>query len=335
MLWAVAPILTVSFFILIALVPFAGAQSTSSHVVTEGADASLRRLEVGGQVADIRTGCIGQPHCSLPSFGLGAGASLNLNPHFAVDANYNKTPESGSSTNIAGGNASEFLLGARAEVRARHYGFFVKAQPGYLRWSSVITGVISAPTPTAPFTPFNFSYGTSIHFASALGGGFEYSPNDRIHLRAEVSDLLVSYSATTWNNNLQPSIGIYAGLGRPIYWRPPVYRAETAHSFRDAPNSVLFLGSVLAMTADAVTTQRFISHGVLEGDPFARPLVKYGWSGQISAMSLEVSAEVVAMYALHRIGQHWLERLVPVGLATTHGIFAYKNAQLSFSTPAN
>jgi hypothetical protein len=89
------------------------------------------------------------------------------------------------------------------------------------------------------------------------------------------------------------------------------------------------------MTADAVTTQRFISHGLQEGDPFARPLVKYGWSGQISAMSLDASAEAVAMYALHRIGQHRLERMVPVGVATTHGIFAYNNTKLSYNTPVN
>jgi hypothetical protein len=329
--------LTVSFFILIAFVPFAGAQSLSSQVVTEGSDASLRRLEVGGQVADIRTGCIGQPRCSLPSSGLGAGASLNLNPNFAVDANFNVTPESSTTgaTYLVGGHASEFLLGARAEVRARHYGFFLKAQPGYFTWSNVVTKVAFS-TPTT----FTFSYGKSTRFASAVGAGFEYSPYGRIHLRAEVSDLIIRYpatfySATSWTNNLQPSIGIYAGVGRPIDWRPPVYRAETAHSFRDAPNSVLFLGSVLAMTADAITTQRSISHGLQEGDPFARPLVKYGWSGQISAMSLEIAAEAVGMYALHRIGQHRVERMVPVGLATTHGIFAYKNTKVSYNTTVN
>ena len=131
------PTLTVSFFLLIAFVPFAGGQSPSSQVIiAEGSDASLRRFEVGGQVADIRTGCIGQPRCSLPSFGLGAGASLNLNSHFVVDANFNVTPESSTgATYLVGGHASEFLLGARAEVRARHYGFFLKAQPGYFNWS--------------------------------------------------------------------------------------------------------------------------------------------------------------------------------------------------------
>ena len=90
------------------------------------------------------------------------------------------------------------------------------------------------------------------------------------------------------------------------------------------------------MTADAITTQRFISHGVQEGDPFARPLVKYGWSGQISAMSLEIAAEAVGMYALHRIGQHRLERiLLPACLATTHGIFAHNNAKISYQTHVN
>jgi hypothetical protein len=39
------------------------------------------------------------------------------------------------------------------------------------------------------------------------------------------------------------------------------------------------------------------------------------------------------MYGLHRIHQRWVERLVPVGLAVTHGILAYNNTKLSHRQP--
>jgi hypothetical protein len=89
------------------------------------------------------------------------------------------------------------------------------------------------------------------------------------------------------------------------------------------------------MTADAITTQRFISNGIQEGDPIARPLVKYGWSGQISLMALETGAEIVAMYGLHRIHQHLIERMIPASLATAHAVFSYNNAHLSNGKSAN
>jgi hypothetical protein len=77
------------------------------------------------------------------------------------------------------------------------------------------------------------------------------------------------------------------------------------------------------MTADAITTQRFISRGKIESAPIARPFVKYGWSGQISIEALETGAEISAMYGLHRIRHHWLEKLIPISLSTAHAIFAY------------
>jgi len=244
---------------------------------------------------------------------------MNLNQHFSLDANFLITPQSASYvTNTFGGHASELLLGARAEVRARHYGFFLKAQPGYFSWSHLITGV-------AYRTP---SVGERTYFVSNVGAGLEYSPSARIHLRGEVSDLVLHEGGSSWTNNLQPSAGIYYGLGKQIQWKPPVYEAKRTHPFDDTPNLILITGSALAMTADAITTQRDLTRGDREGDPFARPLVKYGWSGEISAMALEIGAEILGMYGLHRIGQHRVERLVPVSLAIAHGIFAYNNANV-------
>jgi hypothetical protein len=320
-------LITVSW--LLAFTPYVQAEDSRSPANSaHPSDTGLRRFELGIQTSDVRTGCIGSVEsCPLPSFGLGAGGAMNLNQHFALDANFLVTPQSASYiTDKFGGHASELLVGARAEVRARHYGFFVKVQPGYFSWSHLITGV-TFPTPST----FVFSYGRRTYFATDAGAGFEFSPSARIHLRGEVTDLVLHEGRAGWTNNLQPSAGVYYGLGRQIQWKPPVYKARRAHRFADSPNLVLLTTNVMAMTADAITTQQGLARGDREGDPFARPLVKYGWSGEISAMALEIGAETLGMYGLHRLGQHRVERLVPVSLTVIHAIFAYNNTNVKGS----
>jgi hypothetical protein len=299
--------------------PLCGQDNAAPPLATRQADNSLRRFELGVSVADIRTGCIGTPYpCHIPSFGLGLGGAMNLNRYFAFDANVNVTPGIGPSTGIAGGHATEILIGVRAEVRAKHYGYFLDAQPGILNWNQAITKVVTV-------NPLNLSLSGVNRFVSDVGAGFEYSPTARIHVRGEVADLVMRNGQYSWTNNLQPSAGVYVGLGKAIDWTPPAYDAKKSHRFFDRGNVVLITGSALGATADGITTQRFIAHGVGEGDPFARPLVKYGWSGQISIEALEMGGEILGMYGLHRIGKHWIERLIPVCDATTHGILAYKN----------
>jgi hypothetical protein len=290
------------------------------------ADTGLRRYELGFNTDDIRTFCVGEKNCYLPAFSVGAGATLNWNQRFAFDANLNVTTGTGNgATNIAGGRTVEVLAGLRGEIRARHYGYFLKAQPGLLYWDNVITNVVRS-TPST----FSFVYSGRTRFVSDVGGGMEYSPTPRIHLRGEFADLVMRYSSTNWLNNLQPSAGVYVSLGRPIDWNPPVYNAAAVHPFFDAANIVLLTVSVLGMSADAITTQRGLARGRGEADPIARPLVKYGWSGQISLEGLETGAEIAGMYGLHRTGHHWVERTVPVCLAVAHAVAAYQNARTGY-----
>ncbi len=288
-----------------------------------------KRFEFGTKVADMRTGCIGSKNCPEPSFGVGVGGALNLSPHIAVDADFLKTPQSATGeTNSDGGHASEFLIGARAEVRAKRYGYYLKAQPGYFRWSSTITSVVY-PTPTT----FAFNFGPITHFAADIGAGAEYSPGGRFHIRGEVTDLVLRYSHTYWTNDLQTAVGIYVSSGQTLRWAPPIYNARAVHPFWNSTNKTLLAVSLLATTADAITTQQFIKRGVSEGDPLARPFVKYGWSGQISLMSLEIGSETLVMYSLHRMGQHWIERILPSGISLTHGILAYNNTKINKRNP--
>jgi hypothetical protein len=44
---------------------------------------------------------------------------------------------------------------------------------------------------------------------------------------------------------------------------------------------------------------------------------------------------VLGMYGLHRMNQHWIERLLPVCVGTAHGILAYNNTKVSYRTAAN
>ena len=286
-------------------------------------DAGIRRFELGGQIADMRTVCISTGSCIEPAFGLGAGGAINFDRHFSLDAVMNVT--TGVSTEysgVEGGRGSEFLVGPRVETRAKHYGFYVEAKPGWMHWDHVVESQPSAPSYTPVFGGHNL-------FASTVGGGVEYSPWSRIHFRTEVSDLVLRNGPGVWGNHLQADSGVYIGLGKPVSWQPPVYEARSAHSFLDKPNLLLLSASTLAIAADGITTQRFIRRGFQEGDPLARPLVKYGPSGQVAAAGLEISGEVLAMYGLHRIGHHWMERTLPACLAAVHGYFAYGNDRFS------
>jgi len=283
-------------------------------------DTGLRQFELGFNAADIRTFCVGQKDCYLPAFSVGAAATFNSSPHLAFDTGLNVTTGSGNgATNLAGGRTVEFLAGVRGEIRARRYGYYLKAQPGLLYWNRVITETVYS-TPTS----FSFLYGGRTRFVTDMGGGMEVSLTPRVHLRGEFTDLLMRFSSSNWSNNLEPAAGVYVGLGKSIGWNPPAYNSA-AHPFFDATNIVLLTVSVLGMTADGITTQRGIAQGRGEADPIARPLVKYGWSGQISIEALETGVEIAGMYGLHRTGHHWIERAVPLGIALTHAVFAYEN----------
>lgn len=288
--------------------------------------SSLPRFEFGLETAQVRTNCVGTTDntCDLPSFAVGPSGTWNVKRFLAIDADYVVTPSAGTaSSNAYGGRISELMAGVRLEARARHYGYFIEAQPGYLRWQHVITGVYS-PTPQS----FAFDFGSATHFIGDVGPGVEYSPSSRVHIRGQLTDLAYHSAGQTWINYFQPSISVDYGLGTSLRWQSPVCDVAR-HPFFTPLNETLFAGSALAVTADAITTQRFIARGYREGDPLARPLVKYGWSGQIAASSLELGAETLAMYGLHRIRHRWIERLLPVGVATTHAVLAYNNTKFS------
>jgi hypothetical protein len=324
----VRPSRFLALYAVYAFTPLFFRQEHVASVPPQSAEAAVRRFEIGGQAIDMRTGgCFQSPRCDTPQFGIGGGVALNLNSHFALDSDFNVLPRSiindGSFMNgsVDGGRASEFVAGVRAEARAKHYGFFLDAQPGFVSWSQVPTGIDFAVEPNGSVLSSYYTHARRTFFASKVGAEFESSPRSRLHVRVDFADLVIRYghsaiwtcdTCVSWSNNPQITVGMYAGLGKSISWKPPEYNPRAVHSFWDASNLVLMGVGLLGISADAITTQRFISRGLVEGDPLARPLVKYGWSGQVAASGIEMTGVVLGMYGLHRINQHWIERLLPV-----------------------
>jgi hypothetical protein len=177
------PVACVSFALAVSYMasgqaPQAAGNSVSSVI------SGFQPLEVGLDQAQIRTYCIGttDSSCELPSFALGPSATWNLKRFLAIDASYMVTPSAGAAaSNVFGGRITEFLAGPRLEARAKHYGYFIQAESGYLRWDHVITGFYY-PTPHS----FAFDFGSLTNFVSDVGPGVEYSPTSRIHIRASL-----------------------------------------------------------------------------------------------------------------------------------------------------
>jgi hypothetical protein len=110
---------------------------------------------------------------------------------------------------------------------------------------------------------------------------------------------------------------------------PAPNTGKAAHSFFDKTNLTLTGVSLLGQTADAVTTQRGLKHGLREGNSIARPFVNQGWAGQAGLAVVENSVQVGAMYLAHRRGFHRVERVLPILVGLASGFAAYRNLQIN------
>lgn len=305
-------------------------------------DTSLRRFEVGGQVADLNSN-VGCPLCPRPEFNLGFSAAFNVNQYLAIESRFNITPRSVPSTESAlwGGHGSEFLTGARGSARGRKWGLFAEAETGFVSWSSVPTWILFS-SPPGPVTVSVYQSGRRSFPATELGGGVEYSPASRVLVRFDLGDVLarddisqiVTWNGMTyqdcpgpcqsWRNQPQATLGAYWDLGKPIVRTLPDIHQAPSHRFFDRFNIALITVSLLGQASDAITTQR-VDHGQNEANPWSKPFVEQGWPGQIGIGVLDNAAELSVMYALHRMNHHRIERLVPIGRAAIGGMQGYRN----------
>ncbi|MGI4828383.1 MAG: hypothetical protein ACRYFU_09380, partial [Janthinobacterium lividum] len=242
---------------------------------------------------------------------------------------------------VAGGRATQVLFGPRVEARGGRFGYFLSGKVGALHWSDVDTGYKLTTIDGSPVYDFGTGGGTYLTVQPTVG--LEYSISNRVRVRGETGTQLVHYHHPTfvtgtngplnteqenWIDRYTASAGIYAGVGRSLRSPLPQTDASRQHRFLDKSNRALFLAALLGQAADAITTQRFLHHGIEEQDVFAKPLVDQGWGGQVGLVILTDSVAVSIAYGLHRIGAHWAERLLPAGIAAGSGYLAYNNLHL-------
>lgn len=310
----------------------------------------LTRAEVGvrSNLVDLRP-CAGYPPCdrSYHEFALGATAAFRLSRGVSFEAMLdglpaNKTPSlvypDGS---VSGGRPLHFVAGPAFAARGGPWAIVASPRIGLVSYGA-------APGNGSPITVVSSistvpSYALKRETFLTVGAvfGVERSFTPHMRLRVELGDEFRDYRQASlrgtapspaqgndrWGTSLTFATGISYALGPSLPHRPGPEIPAPAHRFMDRRNAVLLSASVLAQAADAITTQRFVRYGAVEGDAVARPLVEQGWPGQIALAGLFTGAEVGAMYVVHRWGYHRLERLIPAVDAIASGTLAYTNVQ--------
>jgi len=131
------------------------------------------------------------------------------------EINFFPDPGDGA-TNQEGGRITQGLFGVKAGITRRKWGLFAKVRPGFVSNGKAIIAVSSTPP------PFSFSFGRLTHFATDIGGIFEYNVTRRISFRTDLGDAIVRHGSQTstsiigntlttpsyYRNNLQWSSGI-------------------------------------------------------------------------------------------------------------------------------
>jgi outer membrane protein with beta-barrel domain len=140
------------------------------------AQDSLERFEVGVHYTTLWVS-----EKSDKDSGVGLRFTYNLNKFLAIEAEGNALPQTREG---GGNNETQGFFGARAGIRKKRYGLFMKARPGFNTF--YLLGV----TPGAN----TFEQGHT-RFALDLGGVFEYYPRRNLAIRLDAGDTMVQYKA--------------------------------------------------------------------------------------------------------------------------------------------
>lgn len=122
----------------------------------------------------------------------GGRFTWNLLPHLALEAEYASSLKSPIDADVLeGGFFSQALFGVKSGVRWKKWGLFGKFRPGFVRYSSVITGATTRGTSTT------FTRGPLKDTAFDLGGGAEFFLSRHFLFRYDASEVIVHEGPTT------------------------------------------------------------------------------------------------------------------------------------------
>jgi hypothetical protein len=205
-----------------------------------------RKVELGGQVSILnasngRAGVTRVLPCFIPPCplsttlsegqkaepGFGARIGYNFTENFALEAEGNFFPRE---REFGGGRRSQALFGIKAGKRFEQVGVFVKARPGFVRFSE---GDLSRPRPgivcpaVIPAPAGCFEAVPQTHFAFDVGGVLEYYPSRRTLIRFDAGDTIIRLGQHRETIELYPDTGI-----QPTQVVVGFAPSETTHNFQ-------------------------------------------------------------------------------------------------------
>jgi len=328
--------------------PLVWGQSADTSTLPTAPEAPVQRFEVGVQYAFLGKGVCYRSNCDVPpEIGVGPDFTWNITPHVAIDSAYNvlatdeHTPGFFNDGSVAGGRGASAVAGPRLEVRRQHYGLFIFGQMGAETWTRAPNPYIVSNN-NGTLTVLSPPDGSRAFFSVAAGAGAEYSPTPRLHFRIAVSQRYVDYgqrylgsfcstcgvSPTAWDVGDDLTAGLYVGVGPSLRKRGPYLEEVHPHRFFDKWNILLITGASLATIGDGVTTQLFLDKGLPEGNPIERTFVQRGVGGDIALGAIAGVAVVGAMYGLHRMGHHIIERFIPAAILVLGARNTYLNSKV-------
>lgn len=146
------------------------------------AQVRYSRMEIGGETS-VQTASAGGTIDN--DLGFGYRLTYNLSSNFALDGQFDFYPRhdpplpSLATDFQEGGQRLTLMGGLKAGWRHQRFGFFGKARPGVLSFSSVAPALATSP------------FERRTHLALDLGGVLEYYPTSRLILRFDAGEMLV------------------------------------------------------------------------------------------------------------------------------------------------
>jgi hypothetical protein len=186
---------------------FLSLNHTPAHAQTD----ETRKIELGGQFSILNAAngrgsvtrtlpCLIPPCPVVTTFsegqkaepGFGARIGYNFTENLALEAEGNLFPRE---RELGGGRKSQALFGVKAGKRFEQAGVFVKARPGFVRFSEGdlqprpdVACIAVVPPPVGCFEGKGRT-----HFAFDVGGVFEYYPSRRTLIRFDAGDTIIRF----------------------------------------------------------------------------------------------------------------------------------------------
>lgn len=126
-------------------------------------------------------------------FAYGGRFTWNCLSHLALEGEYGSSLKSPIDADVLeGGYFSQALFGIKSGMRWRKWGLFGKFRPGFIRYSSAITGA------TTTSTSITFTRGPLKDAAFDLGGGAEFFLSRRFLFRYDAGEMIIHEGPSTY-----------------------------------------------------------------------------------------------------------------------------------------